>query len=271
MSRDRGKNFITSGLGRTGHSLTGKPGTRRFMRYSLRDDLFNNRGNFVVHEVAITCPSCKEADDNPVINNLNCPLCDGDGFVFRDPKEIQVLIANVRYSRDLEDIGWVVPGDCVMSVNPNFNRVVSDFDRITFTWPENVGSGQVITRGFLHREFPLKYLVNEDRLHYSAADVLHCEDEDGNIYKADSDFSIDNKIIRWGENKPIVNKRYTIKYKAYFEWLVFNPAAGRRDNGEDLGSRFILRKKHVVWTKENPKSTPKVERVNSFFGEVIDL
>jgi len=141
-------------------------------------------------------------------------------------------------------VGFVAPGDCLLSVSPNLKNPPADFDKIIFTWPENVNDGQVIIRGE-EAKINSSLNSNEDRLHYKAAKSIYVEDEDGNSYEEDSDFHLDDRKIIW-LNAPEDKKRYTIKYMAYIEWIVYNSPFSRRDRDGSLGYRVSLRKKHII-------------------------
>jgi hypothetical protein len=134
---------------------------------------------------------------------------------------------------------------------------ISGGDLILYTWGEPIPDGQVIMRGAgglddnATRDTGLE--DNEDRLWYNAVSSIHCEDEDGTEYVSGSDFILDtSKIIKWQGNQPQKGKIYTIKYKAYLEWIAFLPPDLRRDRDRDLGLRVGLRKRHVALANENP-------------------
>jgi hypothetical protein len=152
------------------------------------------------------------------------------------------------------ETGFVNPGDCVFSVSPNLSNPPADFDKITFTWDENVSGGQVIIRGeALDRNKDLA--PNEDLLYYQASKAIYCEDETGKEYFQKSDFSFEGKKIVW-HHPPADRIRYTIKYKAYLEWLIYDSPMTRRDQDRDLGYRIILRKKHMVNNRDPISETP---------------
>jgi len=128
---------------------------------------------------------------------------------------------------------------------------------ITFTWSQPVPDGQVLVRGAASTSDNLErktYLEdNEDRLWYYAADSIWCEDEDGNVYEPGAFILDGSKIIKWVGNSPRKGKRYSIKYNAYLEWIVFQPPGMRRDRNRDLGARVLLKKSHTILTAEDPR------------------
>jgi len=214
--------------------------------HKFQDGLIHNRGQVVVHEIGLAC-TCRSGDSSESViggsGSINCTKCES-GIMYRQPRQIMGLITSIGYQRQLAEVGFIAPGDCLLSVSPNLKNPPADFDKIIFTWPENVNDGQVIIRG---AESKINdYLEsNEDRLHYKAAKSIYVEDEDGKVYSEDSDFYLNDRKIVW-LNPPLNNKRYTIKYMAYIEWIVYNSPFSRRDRDESIGYKVSLRKKHIT-------------------------
>jgi len=215
--------------------------------HKFQDGLIANRGQVVLHEIGVAC-TCRSGDrSDPVVGGsgkFNCGNCE-NGILYRNPRQIMGLLSGIGYQRQLLESGFANPGDCVLSVSPNLEFPPSDFDKITFTWPENVNDGQVIVRG---AEADLQHVAlqtNEDRLHYKGAKSIHVEDEDGVVYYQDSDFYFEGRKLVW-LNSPTKNKRYSVKYMAYLEWIVFTSPMSRRDKDASLGYRVVLRKKHIA-------------------------
>ena len=222
------------------------------------ESLIQNRGETVIHEIGVACPACRNEDiysynadfnGRPSnIRSLSCPQCQGDGFLYRDAKEIKGLVTAIQPgSRQLTEIGYAVPGDCVFS--PSLNaRFIGDFDRITFLSTTQVDGGQVIMRGAATQgdNFALETDLTEDqdRLWYLPECVLWCEDQNGVIYRQGTDFDFDDKKIVW-TNGPERGTLYTVKYRAYLEWVTYNSPMERYDRGRNLAQKVLLRKKHV--------------------------
>lgn len=231
------------------------------------DGLINNRGEDVIHEVGMKCPCNTEdthagqIEQTPHVPRrrtiLGCEKCRGDGYIYRRPQKIVALITGISEERGTRlEGGWAMPGDCVMSTRPGY--LVSASDLITFLWPHPIPDGQTIVRGAGstsdNTQKTLYLEENEDRLWYNAVDGIWCEDEDGNTYQAGADFQLDgSKIIRWVGGQPTKGKLYTIKYTGYLEWVVFSPPGIRRDRNRDIGSRVMLRKRHVAMVNEDPR------------------
>ena len=226
----------------------------------------NSRGEDVIHEVGLRCPCNVEDTMAGQINHrgtrvprrrttFRCPRCDGSGYLYRNAKKIVALITNIAEDYQRTESGWGVPGDAIMSVKPDYR--VSTGDLITFTWSQSLAEGQVIVRGAgtLSENSARKTQLeeNEDLLHYNADKSIWCEDDDGKVYRGGSDFLLDgSKLIKWGSNRPRVGLAYTLKYTAFLEWEAQVPPSVRRDRNRDLGTRVMLRKRHIATPNEDP-------------------
>jgi len=42
-----------------------------------------------------------------------------------------------------------------------------------------------------------------------------------------------------------VGTKYTVKYMAFIEWIAMDPPTNRISAGVDIGSKVLLRKKHI--------------------------
>lgn len=243
----------------------------------LQRGLINDRGLEVIHEVGISC-TCRV--DDPYASTLNdgkdsrrdafCERCGQDGFIYRSPRLITAMITGVKHQRNILDAGNYHPGDAQLSTYPEddgcgeANRRIGAFDKITATWPEPVDDGHVIVRGAganaALQGVNTELESNEDRLWYEPANSIWCEDENDVVYEEDADFVLGpGKIIRWIGNQPKEGIRYSIKYNAYFEWIVWQPPGERRDrNADNLGELIYLRKRHVIFVNTSPYAASNV-------------
>ena len=249
---------MTKGIARRLNLQTGL-GVSWSDNFKTQDGLIANRGQVLVHEIGLSC-TCRSGDlRDPVLGaggSMSCAHCE-NGWLYKKPRQIMGLIAGISYQRQLNDEGFVSPGDCVLSVSPNLATPPTDFDRITFTWPEPLGDGQVIVRGAdAERDSSLN--PNEDLLHYAGAGLIYCEDSEGHEY-TQSDFYFEGRKLIWN-NPPTIRSRFTIKYEGYLSWIVFTTPQSRRDRDTSLGSRIILRKSHMVNLRTALDTTP-VEKV----------
>lgn len=245
----------------------------------LQEGLILDRGLLVVHSIALTC-SCKVEDTFAGIRgdgkerrtNAFCPRCAQTGWLYRDPGLMRGMITNIRYQKNILDVGIIQPGDLLFSPLPAAEandtcggsevvRAVGNWDKITATWPSPVDGGQVIVRGAASTGENVAlntYLTaDEDRIWYEPNKAIWCEDDQGITYTQNSDFILGpGKIIKWVGNSPKINQIYTLKYEAFYEWIVFIPNNERIDrDGIDLGGSVNLRKRHVVFINQSPIAT----------------
>lgn len=237
--------------------------------FSSLDQFVTNRGEQVIHEIAIACP-CRvedgyagniEVNGRPAKDRLSeCTLCQGDGFRYRDSQIITGLVTSVQAgTRELREFGYAVPGDAVFSPALS-SRPISDFDRITFQFPVPLSEGQTIIRNAhnLERNGMLQNVPSSDsdRLWYLPSCAIWCEDIDGVVYTEHADFTLGEKKITWVGNKPADGVVYTLKYQAYLEWIAYNTPLPRIDRNRSLAQRVTLRKKHVFFNDGSSAKTP---------------
>lgn len=229
----------------------------------VEDGFVNERGETLIHRMGISCPHCRRGSKSDPIFGPHivstCPYCDGKGWIYRNPRLIMGIVTGIQSNRRWVDIGFLNPGDCTVSTSPKLYPPISDFDLITFTWPQPLDDGQVIVRGddyerekeFLRRENVKKLAENEDRLLYTAAQSLWVEDDSGRAYVEDTDFVFDGKVVRW-LNVPTKGTRISLKYQCYYDWICLSSPFERRDQGKTLGPRVALRKIHIAFLAEDP-------------------
>lgn len=236
--------------------------------FQLLDDLVQQRGDEVIHEIAIACP-CRiedtyasgiKIDGRPArVRSLSCPQCHGDGFIYRDAQCITGLITGIMPgNRSLNEMGYASPGDATFSPSLE-SRPVEDFDKITMLTSNALNEGQVIVRNAANlsdnQMLKTDLAENEDRLWYHADCSIWCEDSAGVIYQEGSDFELDGHIIRWIGSRPDEAQAYVLKYTAFLEWLAYAGPMERYDRHRGLGQRVQLRKKHVYFLGSSDKDT----------------
>lgn len=242
----------------------------------LQRDLILNRGSTMLHEIAISC-TCRvedtyagsHADAKERRREPFCQRCRGDGWLHRDPKVVIGLATSIRQQRNILDAGIAQPGDMMFS--PSLEsldcslegpRKIGAYDKLTALWSQPLDDGNVLVRGAatLDENLGLNSFLtkDEDRLWYEPDSAIWCEDEEGIVYNAGADFVLGpGRVIRWVGNRPYVKKRYTIKYQAFFEWIVFQPPQERHDrDNADLGQLVFLRKRHIALVNDNPHAVP---------------
>lgn len=204
---------------------------------SAIDQFTIEEGEQVRHLIGMRC-WCHGADGQP---DPNCTEHEAGGWVFTNESLITGLVTDISQNTELMETGVFMPGDCIFS--PVSENIVSEGDKIVFTWPLPFGQGDPLKRG----------LLPNDRLYYEAVSGLACIDEDKVFYRQNTDYKLSGKNIIWEwvdkpatGKKPASGKRYTVKYQAYIEWLAFVPPVTRISHGVDMGAKVMLRKKHML-------------------------
>lgn len=199
------------------------------------DAFVEEEGEQVRHQIGLRC-YCHGADGQP---DPNCPDHENGGWLYTDETTITGLVTDISQRRELMETGVFMPGDCIFS--PLSTTVISEGDKIIFTWALPFGQGDPLLRG----------TGVSDTLYYEGVKGLFCIDQSKARYVQDIDYKLDGKNIVWdwagkAGDKPAAGTKYTIKYTAYIEWLVFVPPVERISAGENIGSKVMLRKKHLL-------------------------
>ena len=239
-------------------------------RWDLLEELIEARGEKVTVETAVACP-CRSGDlysalilkDGKPGNQriLDCPNCQGDGFLYRNARNVSGLVTALDpgRNRQLFEAGYAVPGDVTFSPSSRAG-FLTDFDKVTFCFSSPVNEGQVIMRGSHTLENNAEYVTDldtaEDRLWYRPSCSIWCEDINGVVYSQGADFVFEGKKIQWVGAQPDIGTLYTLKYTAYLEWVAYASPFQRMDNNRNMGQRVMLRKKHVTFTTDSPMDSP---------------
>lgn len=201
------------------------------------DQFVTEEGEQVKHLIGLRC-FCHGPDGQP---DPNCTAHEAGGWLYTAEQTITGLVTDISQNQELMETGVFIPGDCIFS--PLSDHKVSEGDKIIFTWPLPYGQGDALVRG----------MTASDRLYYSAVKGMACIDEDKVFYSDGIDYKMDGKSIEWDwtgkvvtGKKPAPGKRYTVKYMAFIEWLAFVPPVSRISNGQDMGEKVMLRKKHLL-------------------------
>jgi hypothetical protein len=192
-------------------------------------------GELVLHAVGMRC-WCQGKDGQI---DPNCEAHDVTGSVYDEPVKIIGLFTDLMQRKELASTGLFLPGDAIFS--PLNNVTVSEGDKITLLKPLPYGSGDARIRGNGAYDF----------LIYKPESAIFCMDEDRQRYREGVDFKFSEKTIVWDwagkdGDKPSIGRKYTIKYRAFIEWIAFFPPMERFSHGEDLGSKVMLRKLHLL-------------------------
>lgn len=241
-------------------------------------EFIDQRASTMLWETAIAC-TCAVNDTYAGLiddgkarrTDPSCPRCNGIGFLYRAPRTVRGMVTSMKSQRNMLAAGYGTPGDMVFSpqfyANPQCtgSLSLSSYDKLTATWAQSVDEGQVIVRGAANmgENAALQTDINpdEDRLWYEPTEAVWCEDEYGTQYtehvdqKQTGDFILGpGRLVRWVRNQPPVGTRYSIKYRAYLEWIVFVPPQERLDrDGINLGQLVLLRRRNVAFVHESPR------------------
>jgi len=205
-----------------------------------------------VHEIGVPCPCMMLSPKEGAVGHSDptCDRCSGFGYLWRGAAELRGIISNVSFRKDLQDIGWVQQGDMFLSMGTH-PRDISDFDRITIRIPVPV-QPMVLVRG-KKSTYSIRYddtPDNSDVLEWEAGEekAIWVEDEDG-VYYEPACYVLKGRYIEWVAG-PAVGKKYTIKYKAYPEYICWATPTQNFDGMKLIGPSALMRK---IALQVNPK------------------
>ncbi len=206
-------------------------------------------GDWLIWEQGLPC-ACRVA--GALRMTAGCPRCEGEGFIWVRPEKLKGIVMPVHADRRLlSTMGWLSPADLTFSTDVHSR--IQDFDRITLTVPLPADP-EVITRGQAHRDGVPGVEADEDRLSYQAVTPIHCATYDHPetaLVHGDA-YVFSGKTLRWLRPPPD-GTVYVLKYEALTEWIAFSSPFETLDRGKHLGQRVLLRKRHLVNLRENPK------------------
>jgi hypothetical protein len=233
--------------------------------FTSLEDLIQSRGDEVILETGVAC-TCRREDATAgllsrenapaTLREIHCQRCTGEGFLYRNARVIKGLVTSIQSApnRRLLEGGYGTVGDAVFSPSI-IEAPLGDSDKITFLHASLVNDGQVIMRNAANygdnKSKPLGVTNAEDRLWYNAECAIWCEDQKGVVYEQGTDFLLVDHTIKWIGNTPRDGLFYTLKYRAYLEWIVYNTPLFRIDGGNQLGQKVLIRKKHVAYHSGN--------------------
>ena len=196
----------------------------------------SSEGEKVRHLIGMKC-WCQDDQGQP---DPNCKDHENGGYLYVNETTMTGLVTAISNRKELLETGLFLPTDCIFS--PLTDDIVSEMDKIIFTWPLPYGSGDALVRG----------AGSGDALYYAATKAIYCIDKDRTAYKENIDFRFTGRNIEWQwDGKPAIGKapklgmKYAVKYMAFLEWIAFMPPDNRISHGEDIGSKVFLRRKHL--------------------------
>jgi len=91
-------------------------------RIDFREEAFTQairqKGYFLTWRKAIICPCMNTETEQP---DMNCDVCDGSGFFYIDPQELQAIMTNFSKTTDVyRKAGYWQGGDTVVTIEPQY-------------------------------------------------------------------------------------------------------------------------------------------------------
>ena len=212
------------------------------------NEVTRSYGDWVIWEQGLPC-ACRAAPGLRMA--AGCSRCEGEGFVWVEPEKLKGILMPAHADRRLAAMGWLGPADLTFSTDVHHR--IQDFDRITLLAPLPT-EPEVITRGQGHRDGLPGLASEEDRLAYQAARPITCvvPDHPSESFIHGDAYVFAGKTLRWLRPPP-EGTVYVVKYEALTEWVAFASPIEVIDRGASLGQRVLLRKRHLVNLRENPK------------------
>jgi hypothetical protein len=150
------------------------------------------------------------------------------------------MVTGISRQRDLIEAGIAEPGDALYSPPPNADYQLSVNDIMIIPgWPGDAFQGQLVVR---------RTGTLTDVLHYSPVDIKECFTIDAitNVLTNYTSFTMSDRLLTWGTVRPADGKIYSLSYTAQIEFVVFVRPQQRLENGDNLGSKVLLRPRHAI-------------------------
>lgn len=211
--------------------------------YDLLDQrqLTAQHGEFVTVLPALPC-SCR-ADETPDEHAPDpmCRICHGTGRAYGQSQRVKGVVTGLTpQNKSLTIAGLVLPADLIFTPDPQPTLAVHDYDviRLGYALPHE---GDVLLRGVRDE---LDYLPGR------VWSVVHHDAMQGTAtsYTPDVDFTLDGRTLTWlAGHGPAPGMAYSVRYDAYFDWVVYPGLTLRRvKRGTSLGQAVLLRKRHLA-------------------------
>jgi len=100
---------------------------RADIKPKLFEDLIKYTGMKVLWEEAMFCHCLNKDSGQP---DFNCPYCEGQGFLYLEPKETRVISYSFSGNREFLNIGLIERGTAYITTFPNV--LMGYHDRVTF-------------------------------------------------------------------------------------------------------------------------------------------
>lgn len=190
------------------------------MRGESWDQLIKNRGIRFLHRKATPCPNMVRIYDGS--HNPNCPVCDGQGIVYYEEKEIYGVFQSNSLEKTFEMQGVWEIGTAVVTLPTEYvDGQQAEFSRFD----------QLVIPDFTVRMWELKEYEPrpQQRLRYPISNVDFCGSVENDVlvrYEEGVDFNIVDGGIEWVASKEpsydTVNQRGDVLSIQYFANPVYN-------------------------------------------------
>lgn len=216
------------------------------MRGESWDQLLKNRGIRFIHRKATPCPNMTRVYDNN--HDPNCPVCDGQGIVYYEEKEIWGVFQSNSLEKTFEMQGIWEIGTAVVTLPTEYaDGQQAEFNRFD----------QLVIPDFTTRMWELKEyeprLNNQQQFRYPVFNVDFLGSVVNNVlkkYEEGVDFNVVDGNIEWVAGKQptydAANQRGEVLSVQYFANPVYNVLQHLRElrisqqliNGQKVAKRL---------------------------------
>ena len=183
------------------------------------DQLLQNRGIRFLHTRCLPCPNMLSLEDNS--HNPVCPLCDGQGLLPYETKEIFGVVVSNSNDKNYEMMGYWELGNAVVSMPTEYSdgkqADFQSFDKLTAPdFTVRMWEMKTYKAGLPSNKQYMRYpIVNTDMVCAAINDVL-------TIYTSPTHFTVSGDgAIQWVSPPPI-GAVYAVQYYANPVYVVVN-------------------------------------------------
>ena len=170
------------------------------------DRLIEQKGANVCVYRTTYCPNVKSVDGAE--HEIDCPLCNGSGFIDLNPIQTKAFIQNQDLERIMDSAAGQFDGNSVAMTFP------IGIELQYFTLIELVDYTQIYYQRVLRKPG-----TSIDILKYKACRVNVIVDKNNMQYYQGQDFKLDpNGNVQWLDRKPVDNLIYSIHYESHIQF-----------------------------------------------------
>lgn len=180
------------------------------------DQLLKHRGIKFMHKRATPCPNLRSLDDNT--HDPECPICDNNGFLYYDEREIIGIFQGNSLERLFEQQGMWEIGQAIITFPAEYDDgTQADFNQFD----------QLVITGHEVRLWEMKEYEprtgNKQALRYPITSIDHMSSVENGVHKvyvAGTDYNIVGGEIEWVSGKEpaydATNERGSVFSVAYY-------------------------------------------------------